>query len=187
MWLQRRVTLRALQVLNSITKAEAAGPVPHVFCVDDDADDRALLLQLAGSLDRPYRWRAFATGDQLIDALIDVLRGAPPPLACWIDVRMPGMSGFDVLRWIRCQSTLDCMPAIMLSSINDAFTLEEAQRVGAQCFVAKFPTRAELAEVLRVAEEFRAARTGGTPFALGCNLLLKNAAEAGRLARSAAP
>jgi CheY-like chemotaxis protein len=109
----------------------------------------------------------------LIDALIEVLRGAPPPLLCFLDVRMPGMSGFDVLRWIRCQHALDAIPVVMLSSSEETPHLVEAQHAGAQCYLAKFPTAAELREIVREAERV-AAVSPDHAFKLPCNLLLSS-------------
>lgn len=115
--------------------------------------------------------RLFGCGEDLIDALIGVLRGAPAPLVCFLDVKMPGMSGFDVLRWIRCQRALDDLPVVMLSSSEEPRDLLEAQHSGAQCYVAKFPPPPHFAAILAEAERV-ADRTAAGPFKLPCNLLL---------------
>ncbi len=125
-----------------------------------------------------YPCAAFTRGDEAIDALIEVLRGAPPPLACFIDVRMPGMTGFDVLRWIRCQHPLDDIPVIMLSSSDEARDLGEAQHYGAQCYLTKYPSAQEFAEIVHEAERV-AASASGHPFKLPCNLLLASPHEVG--------
>ena len=114
--------------------------------------------------------RVFAHGGQLIDALIEVLRGAPLPLAVFIDVRMPGMSGFDVLRWIRCQHALDDMAVVMLSASDEPAHLGEASHFGAQCYLAKFPDAAQLAEIVQAAAQAAEASTPHA-FKLSCNLL----------------
>jgi CheY-like chemotaxis protein len=143
-----------------------------IFAVDDDDDDRRLL---AGLLEEPgleYPYRLFATGGEMMDALLKVMRGAPPPLACFIDIKMHGMSGFDVLRWIRCQDALDSVPVIMLSSCEDPHKLSEARDVGAQCYVSKFPKAAELRNIITEAQRYAADRSTPAAFHLPCNLLL---------------
>ncbi len=107
----------------------------------------------------------------MIDALIEVLRGAPLPLACFLDVRMPGMNGFDVLRWIRCQHALDDMAVVMLSSSDEPRDLNEANHFGAQCYLSKFPNAAQVVEIVREAERAAEASVANA-FKLPCNLLL---------------
>lgn len=118
--------------------------------------------------------RTFGRGEELIDALIEVLRGAPAPVACFIDVKMPGMGGFDVLRWIRCQRPLESMAVVMLSSSDAIHDLNEALAHGAQCYLTKFPTPEQFAEILRHANRIAAAAVP-EPFKVPGNLLLAGA------------
>lgn len=130
-----------------------------------------LFTRVVAAAKLPNPARTFARGEDLIDALIEVLRGAPAPLVCFVDVKMAGMNGFDVLRWIRCQHGCDDIPVVMMSSSEQPRDLSEAQHFGAQCYVAKFPGpeqfRGIVDEARRVAEVANAA-----PFKLPCNLLL---------------
>lgn len=143
-----------------------------IFAVDDEEDDRRIFARLLEEPGLEYPCRFFANGGEIIDALLKVLRGAPPPLACFIDIRMAGMSGFDVLRWIRCQDALDCVPVIMLSSSEDPQKLMEARDVGAQCYVGKFPTASELRTIITEAQRYATDHSHPAAFHLPCNLLL---------------
>jgi CheY-like chemotaxis protein len=143
-----------------------------IFAVDDEEDDRRIFARLLDEPGLEYPYRFFPSGGELMDALLQVLRGAPPPLACFIDVNMAGMSGFDVLRWIRCQDALDSVPVIMLSSSEDPQKLHEARAVGAQCYVAKFPSAGELRNIITEAQRYCADRSTPAAFHLSCNLLL---------------
>jgi CheY-like chemotaxis protein len=142
-----------------------------IFSADDCAADRLLFARLLEQRSPEYLCDFFTSGEEMIGALITVLRGAPAPLACFIDVRMGGMSGIDVLRWIRCQNALEAMPVIMLSSSDDPQTLSEVYGYGAQCFVSKFPNATELRAVLAEAERYAQDRATPLAFHLPCNLL----------------
>jgi CheY-like chemotaxis protein len=142
-----------------------------IFAVDDEEDDRRLFARLLEEPGLEYPCRFFSNGGEIMDALLKVLRGAPPPLACFIDIKMAGMSGFDVLRWIRCQDALDSVPVIMLSSSEDPQKLNEAREVGAQCYVGKFPTAAELRNIITEAQRYASDRSLPVAFHLPCNLL----------------
>lgn len=154
-------------------------PAPIIFCVDDEAADRQVFGQLLQQPGLDYPCQLFRCGEDLLDALLHVLRGAPAPLACFIDVKMAGMSGFDVLRWIRCQHTLDCVPVIMLSSSEDPAALADAASSGAQCYVAKFPTAAQLRELMYEAERYSAAHSSAGAFQVPFNLLRSSKREFG--------
>lgn len=161
-------------------------PLPHaglgssaeriIFAVDDEASDRQILERLLQQPGLEYGCRLFSSGDEIIDALLKVLRGQTPPLACFIDVKMAGMSGFDVLRWIRCQDVLDSVPVIMLSSSDDPQKLNEARGVGAQCYVAKFPSAGELRAIITEAQRYTEDHAAPAAFRLPCNLLLGHGA-----------
>jgi len=141
----------------------SAYPPGVIFAVDDDAVDRDLFLRAVAAAGLPHACRTFAAGDQLLDALIDVLRGAPMPTVCFVDVKMAGMSGLDVLRWIRAQHALDAMPVVMVSSSDCPQYLAEAHQFGAQCYAVKFPAPDEMRGIVASAERFAAAAHCGAP------------------------
>ena len=162
--------------------ATSGPPDRLIFAVDDAAGDLLLLAKLLDQPGLPYPCRLFASGEKLMDALLHVLRGAPVPLVCFIDVKMAGMSGFDVLRWIRCQGVLDSVPVIMLSGVDDPQHLHEACGVGAQCYARKFPSAAQLRNLIDEARRYSADRTAPAAFHLPCNLLLRPPDTAARAA-----
>lgn len=145
---------------------------PAIFCVDDDPDDRQLFSELLRQAGCSQACKFFASGEALLDGLLEVLRGAPEPVACFMDVKMTGMSGLDVLRWIRCQRDLDPVPVIMMSSFDSPEAVADALRCGAQCFIRKFPPLAQLREIMSEARRFGRARVTADAFAVECNLLV---------------
>lgn len=158
--------------MNPIAQTEALPPHDHeeIFAVDDDENDRLLLQRTLQSLG--LRCRMFSCGDDLLDALLDVLRGAAAPLLCIVDVKMAGMGGLDVLRWIRAQHGLREIPVMMLSSSDASDHLAEALQFGAQCYTAKFPGVDEMRAIVAAAKRHAELASEGAAFALPCNLLL---------------
>lgn len=145
-----------------------------VFAVDDEENDRQLLGRALTATGLPYTCRFFRSGDELLDGLISVLRGSPPPALCLIDVKMAGMSGLDVLRWIRAQHGLDGIPVVMLSSSDRPEYLSEAAQFGAQCYATKFPSPDQWREILQAAESYVEASSACAHFPLRCNLLARS-------------
>jgi CheY-like chemotaxis protein len=79
------------------------------------------------------------------------------PLICFLDIKMVGLTGFDLLRWIRGQKALDALPVIMYSSSDHPADVELARELGAQGFIKKYPSVAAMSTVLEEAIEFARA------------------------------
>lgn len=143
-----------------------------IFAVDEDKLECALFLQTLRAAGAKNYCRFFPNGDKMIDALFSVLKGAPPPLLCFLDLKSPGICGLDVLRWIRLQDRLAGMSVVMLFAEEDTPHLHEVLPYGAQCCVKKFPDANQLQKILAEAEKFSAAASGqDRGFNLPCNLL----------------
>jgi CheY-like chemotaxis protein len=76
---------------------------PIVLAVDDDVDDTDLLRLLLRKAGVPNPVEIYREGEEIIKALTSVAQKALKPLLCILDVKMPGMTGHEVLRWIRSQ------------------------------------------------------------------------------------
>lgn len=136
------------------------------------AEDRARFLDALREAGANNPCRFFAAGEELVEALFVVLKGATPPLLCFLDVNGSGMPGLDVLRWIRLQDALAEISVVMLSAADDPASVGESLRLGAQCHSKKFPSPIQLREILNEAAKFSAVASGRSAFNLRCNLLL---------------
>lgn len=61
----------------------------------------------------------------------------PLPLLVLLDVRMPLMDGFEVLRWIRHNPVLAALPVIMLTGSDEHGQEKKAHELGATSFFVK--------------------------------------------------
>jgi excisionase family DNA binding protein len=103
---------------------------PVVLVVDDDDRLREFVrvnLEMDG-----YTVREAANAQEGLAALED-----EPPDLILLDVMMPGMDGFEMLRRVQEQHGLGAIPVIMFSGkVNDA-SAERAAAGGAQAFIGK--------------------------------------------------
>jgi FixJ family two-component response regulator len=105
---------------------------PHgiVFVVDDDVSVRravARLLKSAG-----HRVETYASGREFLDAA-----ARRPGAGCVVlDVRMPGMSGFDVIESLAGRGT-GALPVILITGDGDERTATRARNAGCSSFLAK--------------------------------------------------
>ncbi len=99
-----------------------------VLVVDDEESIRSVLRQAL--TDAGHHVVAAETGQKALDVLsrsdIEVML---------LDIRMPGLSGLDVLREVAVRSPATCV--IMVTAMADVSTAVEAMKQGAYDYVAK--------------------------------------------------
>ena len=61
----------------------------------------------------------------------------PLPRLILLDLKMPGMDGFDVLKWIRSREELAGISVIVLTSSDSLKDIQRAYRLGANSFIVK--------------------------------------------------
>jgi len=114
-----------------------------VLIVDDDEGMRDTLTAI---LKREYRVLRVASGE----AALPVLNREDVDLVL-LDVRLPGISGFEVLRIIKENYSL--VEVIMISAINDVETAVQAMKHGAYHYVTKEFDYDQLRSLVRNAAE----------------------------------
>lgn len=113
----------------------------NVLVVDDSrvtADTMVRLLKALG-----YQARA-AYGSS---AGLAILREEVPDMV-FLDINMPGVSGFEVLKFISREPRLAKVPVIVATSDDQKETREQALRQGARGFLVKPVGVEALAEIL---------------------------------------
>ena len=114
--------------------SEKTGAGSTVLIVDDQPEilvGTRLLLQEAG-----YSVLEARGGEEAL-AVIEQSR----PDAMFLDLRMPGMDGWDVLEALRQDSTISDLPVIVFSAFADPAAVERSRQLGARAYVRK-PFRA---------------------------------------------
>ncbi|QEC42014.1 response regulator [Pseudobacter ginsenosidimutans] len=115
-----------------------------IMLAEDDADDVEIFdLGLKG-LEFPYLLRHAENGDVLFIMLKDKL-----PYILFLDIHMPCKDGIACIVEIRKNREYDKMPVIMYTSEISKKIIEEAYRSGANLYLAKTNTIADLTDKLR--------------------------------------
>lgn len=129
-------------MLLQMIDAGASHAVPTVLIVDDTRDARdmmACLLRLDG-----YHC---VTADGGAQALRSVEEDLPDIVL--LDLTMPEMDGFEVLRRLREDHRHDNLPIVIFSGIGDPAAIARARRLGAADFVIKGSIELLLASIRR--------------------------------------
>lgn len=149
-------------------------PPPARFIIVEDSEEDADIL--ARSLDRSGGGGAVVchTGEKAILALNTLADAAPGscPVAVFLDVGLPGMGGFELLKWIRQHERWQSLVVVLLSGTDEPRNLGKAAQLGADCYMIKFPPISVMRDL--VAEIHRSARHGlpRPVVPITCNLLV---------------
>ncbi len=73
----------------------------------------------------------------------------PMPAVAFLDLKLPFISGHDVLAWIRRQKELESLVVVVLTSSNEASDLSRCYSLGANSYVVKPPTSEQLEELAK--------------------------------------
>lgn len=110
----------------------------YLLLVDDDADDVELALLGLNKANFPYPVEVARGGDDALERLLRAMAaGDPLPAALVLDVKMPRMSGLDLLRRLREHPHLAAIPAAFLTSSSHERDREQAEALGARLFLNK--------------------------------------------------
>ena len=126
-------------------KRNASAIKPKVVLVADDDADEVIFLQQAlelSGLSQIIQLQFVSHGG----AAIDYLSGKPPfddrnqaaiPDLVLLDLKMPGIDGFEVLNWVRSAPKFVRLPVIVRSASMVETDRERAMRLGANAFYIK--------------------------------------------------
>src|SRR5919109_1772884 len=126
----RRFRRRDLDAFLSGSRAATTQGAPRVLVVDDDERLREFVrvnLEMDG-----YEVREAANAEEGLAALEE-----EPPDLILLDVMMPGMDGFEMLRRVQEKHGVGTIPVIMFSGKVEDDTAERATEQGAQAFLGK--------------------------------------------------
>jgi CheY-like chemotaxis protein len=139
-----------------MAEPSSSSDAPPILLVDDDPKAAEILQALlaAGGVTNPLL--LVPSSDA---ARAYLLPGSPPnppplpPLLVFIDLRMPGGDGLELLTWMQAQPELAGVPRVMLSAWLGAADVAHARAAGATACVSKYPSADALAAIVRLAHE----------------------------------
>jgi two-component system response regulator len=109
---------------------------------EDREDDIVLIKRAFADANITNPLQVVRDGEEVITYLSGIGRYAnrveyPLPDLLLLDLKMPRVDGFEVLRWVRAQPTLSCLRVIVLTASEDIRDANVAYRLGANSFLVK--------------------------------------------------
>ncbi|MCH8558172.1 MAG: response regulator [Balneolia bacterium] len=127
-----------------------------IFIIDDEQDDafltkRALQKKSAYPLDI----HIFSSGEDLLrylQAQPDDTKAASDLII--LDINMPVMSGFDVLRHLRADSRTKFTPVVMLSSSSEQIDIRKSYEGGANSYIQKPVNYSQFSDIAALVNQY---------------------------------
>jgi len=119
-------------------------PTVRVLIIDDDEDDRFFMEQ-AFKTDSIHTQVDTAAGGQ---QALDWLSAAQPlPDVILLDLNMPGMTGFEVLQYLKQSALYRLIPVVILTTSNAPADQEKARQLRVTEFITKPTTYSGLSAI----------------------------------------
>jgi len=126
-----------------------------ILLIEDSESDARLFqrtLTLAGVQNRV---RCFTTGNEALAGLAEVesngrALGQPFRSVIMIDLRLPDISGFDILVWLDQREFFASSLRVVLSQLDDIPSVRRAYELGANSFLIKPAKQEDLDELIKV-------------------------------------
>jgi two-component system response regulator len=110
-----------------------------IFLVEDNPDDVMFTLRAFKKNNIGNEIIVATDGEKAIDLLLPEGGQAPPfsPAIVLLDVKLPKLSGMDVLERIRSDARTHSLPVIILTTSSEETDIINSYRLGANSFVRK--------------------------------------------------
>ena len=130
-----------------------SGRAIRVLLVEDDPNDIVLTRRAFSKVEIPEPIAIVEDGEQAVAYLgatgeFAYQRAHPLPDLVLLDLKLPRMTGLEVLAWLRQQPSLQRLPVIVLTSSREISDVNRAYELGANSYMSKPVTLDSLAMIV---------------------------------------
>lgn len=108
-----------------------------ILLVEDNADDEQLTLRAMRQSEVPNMIRVARDGAEALDHLFGAAAGARLPDLVLLDLKLPKVSGLEVLERIRSEEATRGLPIVILTSSDEERDIVESYNLGANSYIRK--------------------------------------------------
>ncbi|NOZ50300.1 MAG: response regulator [Chloroflexi bacterium] len=108
-----------------------------VWLIEDNRMDRDLALRAFAYHHFPHDIKLFRDGAEVLVAVNTWQAGDPLPGLVLLDLKLPKVNGFQVLKQLKAHPHLCVAPVIILSSSAQGADIQEAYQLGANSYLVK--------------------------------------------------
>ena len=130
-----------------------------ILLIEDEAADVALLIRAFKKSGVVNPIRHLRDGDQALTYLEGIgefgnREKNPLPMLILLDLRLPRMSGLELLQWMRPKKHLRCIPVVILTVERDPSYMEAAYDLGANSYLIKSPKEEDVLRLVELIQQY---------------------------------
>jgi CheY-like chemotaxis protein len=131
-----------------------SSPLRPILVADDEETDRFILKLAFDTAQLPHPIAMVRDGKEVMD----YLTGHPPftdreihplPALLLLDLKMPGIDGFEVLAWLATRPGFKDLPVVVLSSSSDGADIRKVRELGARDYFVKPHALSDFVKILQ--------------------------------------
>jgi len=136
------------------------GDVDYTILLVEDDENDAMLLRMAfekNGIANPVQWVkdgleavSYLNGDGIYADRTKF----PFPEVLLVDLKMPRMTGLELLKWISEHPQFKIIPTIVMTSSRQELDIEHAYQLGANTYMTKPISFDELAKMVKLTHEY---------------------------------
>jgi CheY-like chemotaxis protein len=136
-------------------------PKTRILIIEDNADDEELLMHQLRKAGLHQHIRVIDDGRAALAYLTSEDSRCDELIAIFLDLKLPGVSGLQVLEEVRARDRTKNLSVIVMTSSNSPEDLEKCRHHGVSCYIQKPITFANFTKA--VADSFHAPVTRSGP------------------------
>jgi CheY-like chemotaxis protein len=145
-----------------------AGLPGTILLIEDDPSDVSLIQHAFQKVGVQNPIAIVSHGDTALAYLEGINEYAdrikfPLPILIILDLKLPGMSGLQLLKWIRTKKELRLIPVVVLTGSSDNSQVQAAYEAGANSYLLKPTAREEIVRIVELLEQYWIERNVAPP------------------------
>lgn len=130
-----------------------------ILLVEDDPNDAFLIQRAFRHANAANSIQHAINGEEAVSYLLGSGKYGdrhthPLPILVLLDLKMPRMSGFEVLEWLRKQTQFSALPVIVLTASAHSRDIELAYKLGANSYLVKPVNDQSMVEMIKVLDMY---------------------------------
>jgi CheY-like chemotaxis protein len=130
-----------------------------ILLVEDETPDAMLLLRGFQKADVLNPVVHLTNGDEALAYLAGIREYGnrtqyPLPALILLDLKLPGMTGIQLLQWMRVQGEIRRIPVVVLTNDDNPDTIDAAYDLGANSYLVKPGNSADIARMVQAIQRY---------------------------------